>query len=371
MSRLAENNRVLYVESVGLRTPTLAPHDRARLARRLKHYFAGPRRVIPNLYVFSPLLVPYYAQRRVREINNRLLRREVQRAARRLGMRRPILWSYVPNAYALVGHLDEQLVVYHCVDDLASITGVPSRAVAEMEEHFLGMADAVLTTSKALYEARKGKNPHTFYFSNVADAEHFGKALKPETPVAPAVAALPRPVAGYVGALDAYKVDFPFLAEVARLLPDWSFALVGPVGQGQPSTDLGDLAGLPNVHLLGAVPYREVPAYLKGMDVALIPHRLSDYTTASFPMKLYEYLAAGRPVVATPLPAIRDISLVRFADTPAAFAAAVRAARAADNPEAVQARVEEAKSHTWEERIRSFDQVLSQLVANTAVRCDK
>jgi glycosyltransferase involved in cell wall biosynthesis len=362
MSRLAESNRILYVESLGLRTPTLAPQDRQRIKRRVKHYFLGPRKVPgKNVYVLSPLVIPYYRTAALRALNGALLRREVLQAVHRLKIHEPILWSYIPNAYALTHHLNEKLVVYHCVDDLSAVAGVPKAAVKAMEDRFLRQADAVLTTSRALYEARVAVNPNTFLFTNVADADHFGKALRPELAVAPEVARLPRPVAGYVGALDAYQVDFPFLAEVARHLADWSFVLIGPVGQGQPSTDLGDLRRLPNVHLTGYVEYQQIPSYLKGIDVALIPHRLSDYTQSSFPMKLYEYLAAGRPVVSTPLPAIADVALVRFAATPAEFARQMIAAHQENSPEAVERRVAEAQKHTWESRIQSFDEVLERV----------
>lgn len=374
MSRLAQSNRVLYVESVGLRVPTLARQDRSRLARRLRHYLAGPRPLPPDsgrertgLYILSPLLVPFYRSTRIRNLNARLLLREVDGVRRQLGMRRPILWSYVPNAYALVGQLDEQLVVYHCVDDLASVAGVPHDAVREMEQRFLRLADVVFTTSRALYEERRLVNPRTYYFPNVADPEHFGRALAPETRIPVGLRRLNRPIAGYVGALDAYKVDFVLLAEVAKRLPGWAFVLVGPVGQGQPSTDLGELRTLKNVFFPGRVPYGEVPGYLKAFDVALIPHHVNAYTTASFPMKLYEYLSAGLPVVSTPLPSIRHVDLVQFADSAQAFADAIVEAGRHKGPEEVARRVAEAKRHTWEQRIADFSAVLAAVEREKAL----
>lgn len=363
MSRLAETNRVLYVESVGLRTPTWAPQDRSRIARRLAHYLRGPRVWTrnPNLYVLSPFLIPYYQSEAVRNLNAKLLLRQVQNVRHQLDMHHPILWSYVPNAYALVGHIQEKMVVYHCVDDLASVAGVPKDAVSQMEQRFIRKADAIFTTSQKLFESRQQFNPHTYYFSNVADAAHFGKALGNETVLPRALKAIHPPIAGYVGAMDAYKVDFNLLAEVAKLLPDWAFVLIGPIGQGQPSTSLGELGALSNVHLLGHVPYEEIPAYLKGFDVALIPHLLSDYTSSSFPMKLYEYLAAGRPVVATPLSAIQHVDLVSFARTPKEFASAIVAARRDNSRAAEITRAREAQQHTWESRIQDFDTVLSNI----------
>ena len=362
MSRLADSNRVLYVESVGLRRPTLAQTDRERIVRRIRHFAEGPRKVPgKNLYILSPLVIPFYQTSWLRWLNGALLLSEVHRTARRLKMTHPILWSYIPNAYALTHRLNEKLTVYHCVDDLGSIAGIPSHAVKQMEQKFLTAADAVITTSQALFETRKDANPNTYLFTNVADAEHFGKALRADIPLAAAMRTITHPIAGYVGALDAYKVNFPFLAEVAKALPHWSFVLVGPVGQGQPSTDLGALKELPNVHLIGWVDYREIPSYLKGFDVALIPHHLSDYTTASFPMKLYEYLAAGLPVVSTPLPAIADVDLVAFADTPDAFATAILTVAKDNSQEKIRWRVDEAKQHTWEARLQSFDQVLERV----------
>ncbi len=362
MSRLAESNRVLYVESVGLRRPTLAQSDRERIVRRIRHFAEGPRKVPgKNLYVLSPLVIPFYQTRWLRQLNGALLLSEVRRTARRLKMDRPILWSYIPNAYALAHHLHEKLTVYHCVDDLGSIAGIPSDAVKKMESRFLKDADTVITTSQALFEARKDQNPNTYLFTNVADAEHFGKALSPDVAMAEAMRAIPHPIAGYVGALDAYKVNFPFLADVAQALPDWSFVLIGPVGQGQPFTDLGSLKSLPNVHLLGWVDYKEIPSYLKGFDVALIPHHLSDYTTSSFPMKLYEYLAAGLPVISTPLPAIADVEDVAFANSADTFAAEIVRAQKENSQDKVRRRVQEAKQHTWEERLKSFDEVLERV----------
>ncbi len=362
MSRLAESNRVLYVESAGLRRPTLAPSDRERIVRRIRHFAEGPRKVPgKDLYVLSPLLIPFYQSAAMRRVNAALLLSEVRRTAKLLKMDHPILWSYIPNAYALTQHLHEKLTVYHCVDDLGSIAGIPSQAVKQMEKQFLGAADAVITTSQALFEARKDANPNTYLFTNVADAEHFGKALRTDIPLASAMRSIKHPIAGYVGALDAYKVNFPFLAEVAQALPQWSFVLVGPIGHGQPSTDLGALKELANVHLVGWVDYRDIPSYLKGFDVALIPHHLSDYTTSSFPMKLYEYLAAGLPVVSTPLPAIAEVNFVTFADTASAFAEAITAARTENSREQIQSRVAEAKQHTWEDRLQSFDEVLERV----------
>ncbi len=119
MSRLARENRVLFVESLGLRRPQLAGRDLARIARRLRRGLAPPR-AADGLHVLSPLVLPLHRPAAVRALNRRLLRAQARRAARRLGVRRPILWAYVPQAEVLIEALDPELVVYHCVDDIAA-----------------------------------------------------------------------------------------------------------------------------------------------------------------------------------------------------------------------------------------------------------
>jgi glycosyltransferase involved in cell wall biosynthesis len=122
--------------------------------------------------------------------------------------------------------------------------------------------------------------------------------------------AIAGPRIGFIGAISGYKQDFELLCEVADRHPEWSLVLIGEVGEGDPRTDVSTLRQRPNVHLLGPRPYGDLPAYLKGMDVAVLPNRINEYTAAMFPMKFFEYLAAGRPVVSVNLP-----SLQAYADT--------------------------------------------------------
>jgi len=140
--------------------------------------------------------------------------------------------------------------------------------------------------------------------------------MDPALAVPAELAALPAPRIGFVGAISAYKLDLTLLETLARRHPHWSFVLIGPVGEGDPSTDVAALAALGNVHLLGTRPYNALPAYLKGLDLGLLPLRLTPYTQAMFPMKFFEYLAAGLPVVATAIDALQPFaSLALLAPT--------------------------------------------------------
>jgi glycosyltransferase involved in cell wall biosynthesis len=314
MSRLARENRVLFVESLGLRRPQLAGRDVKRIARRLRRGLTPPRQV-DGLHVLSPLVLPFHRHRLVRELNRRLLGALVRRAARRLGLERPILWAYVPQAEVLIDALDPSLVVYHCVDDIAAQERIDTASFRAAETRFAARADLVLASAPALAERLRTISDNVLYAPNVADTELFSKALipSPPAPLDSAMAALSTPRIVFTGAIVAMKLDLSLLVELARLRPKWSFALVGPIGPGEPDTDTSALRAEPNIHLLGPRPYGELPDVLRAADAGLIPYARNALTESIFPMKVYEYLAAGLPVVATPLPALAAVEEVATA----------------------------------------------------------
>jgi glycosyltransferase involved in cell wall biosynthesis len=356
MGRLAAGNRVLFVESLGLRRPQLAGRDLRRIWRRL---FRGLRGARPadGLHVLSPLVVPLHHLGPVRRLNRLLLRLQVGRAARKLGMREPILWAYVPQAEVLLDVLDPSLVVYHCVDDVAAQKGVDAESFRAAEERFARRADIVLASAPALAERMRALSDNVLYAPNVADTASFATALEPG-PVDAVLDSLPRPRLVFQGAIVATKLDVELIAEVARLRPEWSVVLVGPTGAGDPGGDLSPLEGQPNIHMVGPRPAAELPAVLRGADAGLIPYAVNDLTRSVFPMKVYEYLAAGLPVLATPLPALAGVEEV---DTVADAGQLVEAAErhfAADTPELRRQRSRDASSHSWENRIEEIEAAL-------------
>jgi glycosyltransferase involved in cell wall biosynthesis len=358
MSRLARENRVLFIESLGLRQPRLAGRDVARIARRLRSGVAPPRRV-DGLHVLSPLVVPLHRYAVVRALNRRLLSAFVRRAARRLGFERPILWAYVPQAEVLLDVLDPSLVVYHCVDDIAAQPGIDGASFRRAEERFAGRADLVLASAPSLAKRLRGVARNVLDAPNVADTRTFSTALEPG-PVDPMIEALPGPRIVFTGAVVATKLDIALLVALARARPAWSLALVGPVGLGDPRTDVSALAREPNIHLLGARAYAELPDVLRGADAGLIPYARNELTDSIFPMKVYEYLAAGLPVVATPLPALEGVPDVATAADADGLARLLDAALANDGPERRAARSRAAASHSWDERL---DQIAAAIAA--------
>jgi glycosyltransferase involved in cell wall biosynthesis len=349
MSRLARENRVLFVESLGLRQPQLAGKDLKRIARRLRRGIAPPRPA-DGLHVLSPLVIPLHRFRLVRELNRRLLPWLVRRAVRRLGLERPLLWAYVPQAEALLHALDPALVVYHCVDDIAVQPGIDGASFRAAEERFVRRADLVLASAPSLAARMRALNANVLDAPNVADTALFARALEPG-PIDAALDALPHPRIVFTGAVVATKLDVPLLVELARARPRWSFALVGPVGPGDPRTDVSALAREPNVHLLGARSYAQLPDVLRGADAGVIPYARNELTDAIFPMKVYEYLAAGLPVVATELPSIAGVAEVATAPDAAGLAALLDDALARDDPARRAERSRAAEAHSWDTRL--------------------
>jgi glycosyltransferase involved in cell wall biosynthesis len=296
----------------------------------------------------------------VRALNAALLRAQVGRAARRLGFERPLLWSYVPQAEWLVDALAPSAIVYHCVDDIAEQRGIDGAAFRAAEERFAARADLVLASAPALAERMRGLAERVVYAPNVADTALFAQALA-DGPADPALAALARPRIVFTGAVVATKLDLSLLEAVARARPTWTFALVGPVGPGDPGTDVSALRALENVHLLGPRRYEQLPAVLRAADAGLVPYAINPLTRSIFPMKVYEYLAAGLPVVSTRLPALDGVGDVVTAGDAPGVVAALERALAGDTAQARRERSARVHGNSWDARLEEIGSYLSRL----------
>jgi glycosyltransferase involved in cell wall biosynthesis len=360
MSRLAEDNSVLFIESLGLRRPQLAGRDVKRIVRRVRRGLGGARRATEGLDVLSPLVLPLHGRPAVRALNARLLPALVRRATRRLRFEKPILWAYVPQAEALLDALQPSLVVYHCVDDIAAQPGVDAESFRAAEARFAARADLVLASAPALADRMRALNDNVLFAPNVADTTAFAAALQ-DGPRDPAMEALPHPRIVFAGAVVATKLDVALIVDVATARPDYAFALVGPTGLGDPTTDVSALHAVPNVHLLGGRPRDQLPAVMRAADAGIIPYASNRLTASIFPMKVYEYLAAGLPVVTTALPALAGVEEVAAAADAQTFAQALDRALAGDSDEQRRARSAAAAAHSWDARLAEIATAIAAL----------
>ena len=371
MHRLAQTNRVLYVEEpVTMLAPLKVP------ARWRRWAATAPRlgRVDAGLWTLTPPpLLPFGNLRpAVNQANQGVLAHYIRWALDRLYFDEDyIFWTYLPASVRLLDRLRgaaasgrrQSLVVYHCVDEHSAFPGfVSPEVVKAYDDELTRRADLVITTSENLRRSREALNANTYTVLNAADVEVFNRALDPDLALPADLAVIPAPRLGVVGMHDS-RLDLDALEALALADPSWHVVLIGPLKSGQ--VDEARLRSHPNIHLLGEKPRADLPGYLKGMAVALVPYRANDLTRNIFPLKLFEYLAAGVPVVVGGLPELeRYAGTIGVAGRPEDYPELVRQALSTDTPERRAARVALAARNTWDHRVDE----ISGLVEGTLAR---
>lgn len=362
-----QGNRVLYVElQASLASAALIRRDPGRIGRWLR----GPRLVEPNLHVATlPLVIPgFQMSLAVNRTNNFALAPLLRRWLEHLDMATPVVWTYTPYSESLVDRLGARAVVYDCVDEFTASRGlVRAPVVAELERRLLDRVDVTVVTHENLLRSKARPGRPIYLVPNAAEVELFARASSADLPVAAEIAALPHPVVGFLGSIQ-YWIDMELLQYLATSRPDWSFALIGPVGR---LANIALIDHLPNVHVLGPRPYEALPSYLAGFDVCLNPYRQDEVAAHCSPLKLYEYLATGKPVVSVDMPAARAfdgvIAIGRdYADVLTRLDEAL-AVRGSDT-ERTAARIAAAAPHTWTNRFRALEHALEPHLMSAAAR---
>jgi len=337
MSRFARDSRVFFVEE---------PIFDADVAHLVMH------EVEPHLTLAVPHLPPDQPPDVVIASQRALLDQLV--AQRHIS--RPLLWFYTPMALTFAGHLEGAVTVYDAMDELSGFDGAPPELRARERELF-SRADVVFTGGHSLYEAKKSAHPRVYPFPSSVDAAHFARARSGGLAEPADQASIPHPRLGFFGVVDE-RMDLRLLAQVADAHTWWDVVVVGPVVKIDPAF----IPVRPNLRFLGAKKYDELPAYLAGWDVALMPFAQNDATRFISPTKTLEYLAAGKPVVSTP---IRDVvrpygeqGLVRIGEGRAFVAAVEEAIAERDKPE------EAARREAADQLVAqtSWDRTFSQMV---------
>jgi UDP-galactopyranose mutase len=310
LSRCAQKRRVYFVEE-----RIDAEEPRLEL-----------RRTDSGVVVVEPHFPPELSFAEADETTRRLLDELIERER----IDDYVLWFNTPMAVAATRHLQPVATVYDNMDELAGFRGAPLELV-DREAELLERADLVFTGGQSLYEAKRDRHPSVHLFPSSVETDHWATAREPQCDPRDQ-AGITRPRLGYYGVIDE-RMDLDLLAAVADKRPEWQLVLIGPVVKIEDH----DLPRADNIHYLGPKAYEELPRYVAGWDVAILPFARNEATRFVSPTKTPEYLAAGRPVVST---SIRDVvrpygdaRLVRIADDPADFAAAVEAALREDGRE--------------------------------------
>jgi UDP-galactopyranose mutase len=279
-----------------------------------------------------------------------------------------VFWYYTPQSLPFSSHVLSSTLVYDCMDELSAFLGADA-ALPMLERDLLARASVVFTGGFSLYEVKRQQHHNAHPLPSGVDVAHFHPARQ-RLPEPADQQMIPHPRLGFYGVIDE-RLDVALLSELASRRPNWQFVLIGPIAKIDPAT----LPHAANIHYLGGKPYNELPAYLSGWDVALMPFARNDATRFISPTKTPEYLAAGRPVVSTPIVDVErhygHVKAVWIAATPSAFAAAIEEALLfANKPERWQDEVDNLLAAAswdsiWQRMTTLIDQVADPAVARS------
>ncbi len=345
-TRLAAVTPLLYVDSPGMRAPQASGRDFRRALRKLGAALRRPILIEPNLWHCTVPQLPFRRVPGVDLLNRVFSRWAVRRAMRALGTTRYISWFVLPHPGFLAQRLGEDLCVYYCIDDYAAHPGVDAAVIGARDDALTRCADLVFVAPPALLASKQAVNARTFFSPHGVDVALFARAMDPATPVPQAAADLQGPVVGYFGSIHEW-IDLELVEWLARARPEWTFLLVGHA-----ATDVSALRALRNVRLVGAQPYRDLPAWAKAFDVAIIPYRNNRQVENANPLKLREYLATGKPIVSVGNAEIERFGQwVQIVEGREMFLAALEKALHEDPPGAAAARMAAVAHQTWDNRV--------------------
>jgi UDP-galactopyranose mutase len=340
MTRFAKNRRVFFVEE---------PEWRAEITPHLKVEESGSVTVVvPQL---PPNLTAQESAAAQRKLLDGLLKSQ--------SIENFVAWYYTPMALAFTDHWSPRAIVYDCMDQLSAFKGAPP-GLTQAEDQLLQRASLVLTGGHSLFQAKRHLHDNVHPFPSSVDVAHFAQARKGGADPADQ-AQIPHPRLGFIGVIDE-RMDLELVDGIAAARPDWHIVMVGPVVKIDPAS----LPQRDNLHFLGPKTYAELPRYLAGWDVALMPFARNESTKYISPTKTPEYLAGGRPVVSTSITDVvkpyGTLGLVRIADTVPEFVAACEAALAEDRTEPQRRADTFLRKTSWDDTWARMDRLIAQVI---------
>ncbi len=365
MKRLAKDFKILFVNSLGMRIPSLRKDRNAikKVFRKLRSILRFMRKDPNGMWVLSPLSLPVRSPIG-RKINRLGVFLQVKMAAALLGLKEPVIYVGCPPALEVARTLGRRrLLIYERTDLFEEMPGVDKSYIAALDEELTASADIVLYVNNALYQRGLAENKNSLLLGHGVDFDLFVQAAESEEQPED-IAKIARPIVGFFGDVSDKTSDLALVEFAAMQLPDSSFVFVGPV-----SADVSTLMQLPNVHFLGQKPYEQVPYYGKAFDVAIMPWNQNRWIEFCNPVKAKEYLALGKPVVSMYYPEIEAYAdVVYVARDYEGFVRCIREALEENDPAKIRQRQQKVKDETWDAKVERLRAAMEERTTRQANR---
>ncbi len=300
-------NRVLYIESLGVRKIQIKKKDILRIFKRIINNLLIIKQKEKNIWVLSFILFPGATNKRIILINKIIFNFNLFIAMKLLKFKKDYLWTYNPltSLYLDINKFNSS--IYHAVDAIEYQPFMPKDLIKRQEIILSKKVDKIFVTSKNIINKLKKYNSNISYFGNVCDYEHFSKSLSTHIDdIPPDIKSISKPIIGFIGSISEYKLNYKLIYDVAKSLKEINFVFIGPTDDSVNHSNLSRIKNLKNVYLLGFRKYKDLPSYCAFFDVAWLPLIHNNYTKSMFPMKFFEYLAAGLPIVSTNLESLKE-----------------------------------------------------------------
>lgn len=364
MSTFARNdNTVLFIENTGIRMPTVKdiPRIRKRLVNWLKSV-KGFRKEMQNLYIYSPLILPFPYSRIARYINRKIFLSAIRKWMNVVDFHNPIIWTFLPTGFALdvIDNIDKKSVIYYCIADFYELADNPKK-VARAENELIKKSDLIFAQGNVLSKRLKALNDNVYIFPFGVNIETF-ENFKDINNTAPTdIVSIRKPIIGYIGGVHKH-IDFRLLKFLAHSHPEWSIVLIGPI-----QTSTNEIDGINNIFLLGKKDFYNLPSYINEFDVCIIPYNRTEYTETVYPTKLNEYHAMGKPVVSTDLPEVvkfntENNNLIFVGKSHKEFSDCITQALNDSDDLIIKNRIESARRNSWIGRIEQMSGLIEDAI---------
>jgi hypothetical protein len=365
MSRFSQNNKVVYVEPLmRLKKLRRSLYNKDIYWNEILKDIKTNRvtKLNKNLYIFhSPLYTPVSNRSLLKKLTLYFWKNSLKKVLDKLCIENPIIWISRPSCLDLVSKFDKKLIIYHVVDEYSAYSNIDfenKKRIQKQEQKISEKADMIITVSKSLYDSKRALNNHTYLVPNAVDYHAFARALNSEKQLPTDISCLPRPIIGYSG-LIASKLDFNLLKYMSEAHPNWSIAMVGFIKDKYCEFEIKLLKQSKNVHFLGLKNIDKIPYYIKAFDVCIAPYKINEHSRNMSPLKIYDYLATGKPVVTTNFTASYLFKeVIKIAKSKEEFIKHVKDSLSENNNNLILRRRNIASKNTWEQRVESISQII-------------